>query len=51
MKKPNLFIVGRDKCGTTALHNLLSQRPEVFMVKEKDSTYFCKDIHKNSDKF
>src|SRR5690606_35151017 len=29
MKKPNLFIIGAPKCGTTALAKWLSDRPEI----------------------
>jgi len=50
-KKPNLFIVGAPKCGTTSLHYYLSQHPEILMSKIKEPLYFCKDFHKESDKF
>lgn len=50
MKKPNLFLVGLDKAGTTALHEFLSQHPQVFMSFEKEPGYFAKDVHKESDR-
>ncbi|MEY2831416.1 MAG: hypothetical protein RLZZ574_674, partial [Cyanobacteriota bacterium] len=28
--KPNLFIVGQPKTGTTALHQFLGQHPEIY---------------------
>jgi len=51
MKKPNLFIVGQQKSGTTALHYFLEQHPEVFMSRPKEVHFFCKDFHKLSRKF
>ncbi|MEO8860027.1 MAG: sulfotransferase [Ginsengibacter sp.] len=35
MKKPDFFIVGAPKSGTTALNNYLSQHPDVFMAKKE----------------
>ncbi len=46
-KKPNLFIVGHPRCGTTSLHVMLRQHPEIFMSKEKELRYFNK---KSSEK-
>lgn len=50
MKKPNFFIVGQPKAGTTALHSFLSQHPDIFMSKFKEPFFFCKDFHQESDK-
>lgn len=44
MNKPNLFIVGAAKAGTTALHAILSKHPEVFMSPVKEPNFFSKDI-------
>lgn len=43
MKKPNFFIVGAPKCGTTAMNDYLSQHPEIFMAP-KEIHYFGKDL-------
>ncbi len=43
MTAPNFFIVGKPKCGTTALHNLLDQHPEIFMSREKEPHHFHRD--------
>lgn len=43
MRKPNFFIVGAPKCGTTAMNDYLSQHPDIFMAK-KEPDYFCKDL-------
>ncbi len=44
MKKPNFFIVGAPKCGTTALARYLSEHPNVFMSAIKESHYFAHDF-------
>jgi len=44
IRKPNLFLVGAPKCGTTSLHNYLSQHPDVYMSPDKEPYYFCTDI-------
>ena len=38
--KPNLFIPGAAKSGTTPLHNLLNQHPEICMSKVKEPGYW-----------
>lgn len=42
--KPNLFIIGAAKCGTTSLHAWLSEHPQVFMTRIKEPNYFCSDL-------
>ena len=41
---PHFLIVGAPKCGTTALHNYLTQHPEVNM-SPKEIHYFGKDLN------
>ena len=43
MKKPNLFIIGAQKCGTTSLHSYLSAHPDIFMSRNKEPLYFSQD--------
>jgi len=43
MKKPNFFIVGAAKCGTTALHEYLDLHPKVCMAYIKEPSYFNTD--------
>ncbi len=45
MKKPNLFIVGAPKCGTTSMHKYLAQHPEIFMSSFKEPHYFSPDVN------
>lgn len=51
MNKPNLFIVGQPKSGTTALHQFLGQHPEIYMSSIKEPHYFCSDFHIESDRY
>lgn len=38
--KPNLFIIGGAKCGTTSLWHMLNSHPEVFMSYPKEPNFF-----------
>lgn len=42
-KKPNFFILGAPKCGTTAMADWLSQHPNVFMCDPKEPHFFNTD--------
>ena len=44
MTRPDFFIVGAPKCGTTALYHYLRQHPQVFMPDRKEPHYFSVDI-------
>ena len=44
MKKPNFFIAGAPKCGTTALSEYLKMHPNIFISTPKEPHYFAKDI-------
>jgi hypothetical protein len=44
MKRPDFFIVGAPKCGTTALYTYLRQHPQVFMPARKEPHYFGSDL-------
>lgn len=41
MRKPNLFIIGAMKAGTSSLHEYLHQHPEIFMSRFKEPQYFA----------
>lgn len=45
-KKPNLFIVGEPKSGTTALYHFLRQHPEVYIPEQKELHHFAKDLNR-----
>jgi len=42
--KPNFFIVGAPKCGTTAMSSYLRGHPAVFMSTPKEPSYFAADL-------
>ena len=44
-KKPNLFIVGAAKAGTTSLHKYLDQHPDIYMAPIKEPHHFSSDIN------
>lgn len=43
--RPNLFIVGQPKSGTSALFAFLKDHPEVCVCATKEPQYFCKDLN------
>jgi hypothetical protein len=43
--KPNLFIVGAMKSGTTSLHYILSEHPSIFMSDVKEPGYFVEELN------
>lgn len=43
MKKPNFFIIGAPKCGTTSLASWLGEHPDVYMSNPKEPQYFNTD--------
>jgi len=45
MGKPNFFIIGAPKCGTTSLASWLSSHPRVFMSPNKEPHYFSTDFN------
>ncbi len=42
--KPNFFIVGAPKCGTTALYEYLRRHPHIFMPQIKEPHFFATDL-------
>jgi len=51
IRKPNMFIVGAGRAGTTALHYFLSQHPDIFMSEPKELMFFYKDLIKEGSNF
>lgn len=43
-RRPDLFIIGAPKCGTTSLYAYLKGHPEVFMAADKEPDYFAPDL-------
>lgn len=44
VRRPNFFIVGAPKCGTTSLWTYLRKHPEIFMSAEKELYFFNRDL-------
>jgi hypothetical protein len=44
VRKPNLFLVGGPKCGTTSLQEYLAGHPQIFMCTPKEPCYFDNDL-------
>ena len=42
--KPDFFIVGAPKCGTTALYEYLYPHPNIFLAAVKEPHFFAKDL-------
>lgn len=45
MVRPNFFIIGAMKAGTTSLHNYLNYHPSVFMCEPKEPGYFVQELN------
>ena len=43
LRLPDFFIVGHEKCGTTALYKTLRQHPQIFMPDHKEPRFFMRD--------
>lgn len=50
MTRPNFFIAGAPKCGTTSLSSYLQQHPDVFMPARKEPRYFAPDLDTGSER-
>ena len=44
-QRPNLFVIGASKCGTTYFHDLLGQHPDILMSRKKEPCYFIRPDH------
>jgi hypothetical protein len=42
--KPDFFIIGGQRCGTTALSNYLDEHPEICISRPKEPHYFATDF-------
>jgi hypothetical protein len=44
-KRPNFFILGAPKCGTTSLAQWLSENPRIYMSPIKEPHYYNRDLN------
>jgi hypothetical protein len=47
--KPDFFLVGAPKCGTTALHRHLARHPEIFVAAKEEMNHFATDLLRAED--
>jgi hypothetical protein len=45
VRRPDFFIVGAPKCGTTAMADYLAQHPEIGMCERKETQHFATDLY------
>ena len=43
--RPNLFVIGAMKSGTSSLHKYLGEHPQIFMSPEKEPGYFVPELN------
>lgn len=48
MRKPNFFIIGAPKCGTTSMWAWLSEHPNVYMSAVKEPQFYSSDLDMSS---
>jgi len=51
IRRPDFFIVGAPRCGTSALAVYLGRHPDIFMPVLKDAHFFGHDLHKQPMEF
>jgi hypothetical protein len=44
MRKPNFFVVGAPRCGTTSMYAYLKQHPEIYLSIQKEPHFFGSDL-------
>jgi hypothetical protein len=44
VRTPDFFVVGHEKCGTSALHEMLNRHPGAFMPKCKEPRFFAPEF-------
>lgn len=44
MARPDFFLVGAPRCGTTAMYAYLRRHPQIFMPEHKEPLYFGADL-------
>jgi Sulfotransferase family len=43
-RAPDFFIVGHQKCGTTALYRMLQEHPQIYMPAEKEPRFLIPEL-------
>jgi Sulfotransferase domain len=50
VRAPDFFLVGHQKCGTTALYLMLKSHPQIFMPDVKEPRFFASDLRSSFGK-
>lgn len=45
MKKPNFLCIGFTKCGTTTLHQIFRQHPDIYLPKIKETKFYYPEFY------
>lgn len=45
LKLPNFLLIGAPKCGTSSLHSILGQNPQIYTTKVKEPHFFERDLY------
>jgi len=48
MRKPDIFLVGAARCGTTSMYRYLRQHPQIFGPEKKEPCHFATDLDSGS---
>jgi hypothetical protein len=51
MAKPDFFIVGAPRCGTSSLYTYLKQHPDIYMPERKELRFFSSDLRQREGGF
>ncbi|MEC4894473.1 MAG: sulfotransferase [Oscillatoria sp. PMC 1051.18] len=49
-KLPDFIIIGGGKCGTTSLHDYLSQHPQIYICPQKETFFFINEPNRSYHK-
>jgi hypothetical protein len=47
-RRPDFFLVGQPKSGTTALYEMLRRHPQIFMPAGKEPWFFASELHERT---
>jgi Sulfotransferase family len=50
MRAPDFFVIGHQKCGTTALYEMLREHPQVFLSEHKEPRFFAPELRPPLDR-
>lgn len=51
LRAPDFYIAGHEKCGTTAMHMMLAQHPQIFMPELKEPRFYAPELRSRFKRF